>query len=122
MGVPSGWKRWPARHQKPDLVLLDVMIPQLDGLTFLMLPPRTATSVNAVVLLTGVSDEHTLNRARELGEGLSAQGPVYAGPFVECYSPQHRPEPARRVLGGWCDRSAHHRRKSLTVNSTPTAR
>jgi len=57
-----------ARNQKPDLVLLDVMIPQLDGLTFLMLfrEDRHFRDV-PVVLLTGVSDEHTLNRARELG-------------------------------------------------------
>lgn len=57
-----------ARHKRPDLVLLDVMIPQLDGLTFLMLfrEDRNFRDV-PVVLLTGVSDEHTLNRARELG-------------------------------------------------------
>ena len=57
-----------ARQHKPDLVLLDVMIPQLDGLTFLMLfrEDRRFRDV-PVVLLTGVSDEHTLQRARELG-------------------------------------------------------
>ena len=57
-----------ARRQRPDLVLLDVMIPQLDGLTFLMLfrEDRNFREV-PVVLLTGVSDEHTLQRARELG-------------------------------------------------------
>ena len=57
-----------ARHHRPDLVLLDVMIPQLDGLTFLMLfrEDRNFREV-PVVLLTGVSDEHTLRRAQELG-------------------------------------------------------
>ena len=57
-----------ARQGRPDLVLLDVMIPQLDGLTFLMLlreEPRFRQL--PVVMLTGVCDEHTLARAQELG-------------------------------------------------------
>jgi CheY-like chemotaxis protein len=56
------------RRGHPDLVLLDVMLPPMDGLTFLMLmreDPRTRDV--PVVLLTGLSDEHTTMRARELG-------------------------------------------------------
>lgn len=56
------------RRGHPDLVLLDVMLPPMDGLTFLMLmreDPRTRDV--PVVLLTGLSDEHTATRARELG-------------------------------------------------------
>jgi CheY-like chemotaxis protein len=57
-----------ARQNQPDLLLLDVMIPQLDGLTLLMLlreEPRFREL--PVVMLTGVCDEHTLDRARQLG-------------------------------------------------------
>jgi CheY-like chemotaxis protein len=57
-----------ARQNQPDLVLLDVMIPQLDGLTLLMLLREDPQFRQLpVVILTGVCDEHTLARARDLG-------------------------------------------------------
>lgn len=56
------------RNQAPDLVLLDVGIPPMDGLTLLALLRDEPEFRNVpVVLVTGHSDEHTLNRARELG-------------------------------------------------------
>jgi CheY-like chemotaxis protein len=69
VGVASAFEALAAaRHRRPDLVLLDVMIPQLDGLTFLMLLREDRNFRELpVVLLTGVADEHTMQRARELG-------------------------------------------------------
>ena len=55
-----------AKKLNPDLILLDVMIPPMDGLTFLMLLRENMNSV-PVILLTGLSDPHTIARARELG-------------------------------------------------------
>jgi CheY-like chemotaxis protein len=56
-----------AKRHKPDLILLDVMIPPMDGLTFLMLLREDGGSEVPVILITGLSDEHTVNRARDLG-------------------------------------------------------
>src|SRR5438067_12755369 len=55
-----------AKKLHPDLILLDVMIPPMDGLTFLMLLREDMNNV-PVILLTGLSDAHTLARAKELG-------------------------------------------------------
>ena len=57
-----------ARRQKPDLILLDVMIPPMDGLTFLMLL-RDALGASSIptILLTGLSDENTYARAQQMG-------------------------------------------------------
>jgi CheY-like chemotaxis protein len=57
-----------ARNEHPDLVLLDVMLPPMDGLTVLMLMREDPKLRQVpVILLTGLCDEHTVNRARELG-------------------------------------------------------
>ncbi len=52
----------------PDLILLDVMIPPMDGLTFLM---RVREDVRGrdvpVIVVSGLSDPQTTARARELG-------------------------------------------------------
>jgi CheY-like chemotaxis protein len=57
-----------ARRSNPDLVLLDVMLPPMDGLTFLMLlREEPAGRETPVILLTGLSDPHTVARAKELG-------------------------------------------------------
>lgn len=52
----------------PDLILLDVMIPPMDGLTFLM---RLREDVRGrdvpVIVVSGLSDAQTIARARELG-------------------------------------------------------
>jgi len=56
------------KERKPNLVLLDMLMPGIDGLTVLeqiKKDPRTAHTV--VIMLTVVQDEEKQNRARELG-------------------------------------------------------
>ena len=56
------------QRNHPDLVLLDVMLPQMDGLTFLMLLRDNPRGRDLpVILFTGLSDPHTIARAKELG-------------------------------------------------------
>jgi CheY-like chemotaxis protein len=52
----------------PDLILLDVMIPPMDGLTFLMRLREDARSREVpVIVVSGLSDPQTIARAQELG-------------------------------------------------------
>lgn len=56
------------RSLKPDLMLLDVGIPPMDGLTTLMLLKQEQPNLDTpVVLVTGFSDENTMARAQQLG-------------------------------------------------------
>jgi CheY-like chemotaxis protein len=54
---------------KPDLVLLDLMMPELDGITLLrMIRQHPQWETIPVIVLTGLPDENRLiARARELG-------------------------------------------------------
>lgn len=55
-------------HANPDLILLDVMIPPMDGLTFLMRLREDARGREMpVIVVSGLSDPQTIARARELG-------------------------------------------------------
>jgi twitching motility two-component system response regulator PilG len=57
-----------AKKSRPDLVLLDVMIPPMDGLTFLMLFREDPHGRDVpVILVTGLQDDNTIARARDLG-------------------------------------------------------
>lgn len=56
-----------AKKMHPDLILLDVMIPPMDGLTFLMLLRDEGGAGIPVILITGLSDQQTMQRAQELG-------------------------------------------------------
>jgi CheY-like chemotaxis protein len=55
-------------HMNPDLILLDVMIPPMDGLTFLMrLREDERQRELPVIVVSGLSDPQTIARAKELG-------------------------------------------------------
>ena len=53
----------------PDLIVLDLMMPQMDGLTFLrLLRHNHFWNETPVIVLTGHADEeHMLDQAREMG-------------------------------------------------------
>ena len=55
--------------QKPDLVLLDLMMPEMDGITFIRMIRRNPQwEMIPVIVLTGLRDDNLLiARARELG-------------------------------------------------------
>jgi PleD family two-component response regulator len=56
------------QNSPPDLILLDVMIPPIDGLTFLMRLREDAKSREIpVIVVSGLSDPQTMARAKELG-------------------------------------------------------
>jgi CheY-like chemotaxis protein len=56
-------------QQRPDLVLLDLMMPEMDGVTFLTLIRRDPRWRGLpVVVLTGADDkDHLISRAWDLG-------------------------------------------------------
>lgn len=57
-----------AKKTRPDMILLDVMIPPMDGLTFLMLLRDDPHGRELpVIVISGLDDENTCARARELG-------------------------------------------------------
>lgn len=52
----------------PDLILLDVAMPPIDGLTFLFLLREKSFGRDVpVIVLSGQADQNTIRRARELG-------------------------------------------------------
>jgi DNA-binding response OmpR family regulator len=55
--------------RKPDLILLDLMMPMMDGVTFLRLLRRSPLWKDVpVIVLTGVTDENRMvKEARDLG-------------------------------------------------------
>ena len=56
------------QQNPPDLIVLDVMIPPIDGLTFLMRLREDAKSREIpVIVVSGLSDSQTMARAKELG-------------------------------------------------------
>jgi two-component system OmpR family response regulator/two-component system alkaline phosphatase synthesis response regulator PhoP len=57
-----------SQESNPDLILLDVMIPPMDGLTFLMrLREEPKGREIPVIVVSGLSDHQTISRAKELG-------------------------------------------------------
>ena len=60
-----------ARNEKPDLILMDILMPEMDGYTAChVIKTDEATRDIPVVLLTAVA--HKLNK--QLGEALAADG------------------------------------------------
>jgi DNA-binding response OmpR family regulator len=57
-----------ALEHHPDLILLDVALPPMDGLTFLFLLRDKPCGRNVpVIVVSGQEDERTIRRARDLG-------------------------------------------------------
>jgi two-component system alkaline phosphatase synthesis response regulator PhoP len=57
-----------SNNSDPDLIILDVMIPPMDGLTFLMRIREDIKTRNVpVIVVSGLSDPQTIARAKELG-------------------------------------------------------
>jgi PleD family two-component response regulator len=69
VGAATAYEAFAAvNHSKPDLILLDVMIPPMDGLTFLMrLHEDIKDRELPVIVVSGLSDPQTISRAKELG-------------------------------------------------------
>jgi len=63
-----------AREEHPDLIILDIVMPKLDGFQFLDLL-RQYSSI-PVVVFTGVHDENKLNKALTLGANGYVMKPV----------------------------------------------
>jgi len=56
------------QHLTPDVVLLDFMMPVMDGLTFLEILRRSPQwQALPVILISGLSDPNSMARARSLG-------------------------------------------------------
>ena len=57
-----------AEHQKPDVVLLDVILPEVDGFTVLQtIKGGAETKDISVIMLTNLGQESDQNKAEELG-------------------------------------------------------
>lgn len=57
-----------AKQEKPDLVLLDVIIPQLDGFTVLEELKKDETTKNApVIMLTNLGTDEDREKGKSLG-------------------------------------------------------
>lgn len=57
-----------AEKEKPDLILLDVMMPRMDGLDVLRrLKDNPGTAAIPVLMLTATDDTESISRARDLG-------------------------------------------------------
>ena len=57
-----------ARSQKPDLILIDLMMPKMDGYTAcLSIKTDQATKEIPVVILTGIGNEFNKKFAQEMG-------------------------------------------------------
>ena len=69
IGAANAFEALAASNRGPlDLILLDVMIPPMDGLTFLMrLREDAAARETPVIVVSGLSDPQTTARAKELG-------------------------------------------------------
>ncbi len=57
-----------AEEQKPDIVLLDIIMPKMDGFTALKKMKKSPVAQNIpVILLTNLGQEEDIRKGRELG-------------------------------------------------------
>ena len=56
------------QHVKPDVILLDIMMPVMDGLTFLEIIRQSPQwQAVPVILMTAMTDSKSMSKARQLG-------------------------------------------------------
>ncbi|MGE5609649.1 MAG: response regulator [Bacillota bacterium] len=69
IGAADGDEAWALlRHAMPDLVLLDVMMPGMDGMTLLTkLREQPTLRELPVIMLTALSDDGRMDSAKRLG-------------------------------------------------------
>lgn len=81
-----------ARKEKPDLIYLDIIMPQLNGLDVLKkLKADQATSEIPVILLTNLPEEASADKAKALGA---------EDYFVKVdYEPEKLAEATKKILG-----------------------
>ncbi len=56
------------QHVSPDIILLDILMPVMDGLTFLeILRQSPQWEALPVILMTGITDDKSMKKAQQLG-------------------------------------------------------
>jgi DNA-binding response OmpR family regulator len=98
--APNGREAWAMMYQRPpDLILLDLMMPEMDGVTFLSMVRRNALTRDLpVVVLTGADDrDHLITKAWDLGVNDLVPKPDFTVADVVARIRQHLAEkgPAR---------------------------
>jgi CheY-like chemotaxis protein len=74
-----------AREQKPDVILLDVMMPRIDGPTTLaMLREEPSTANVPVIFLTAKVQQREVDRYRALGARGVIRKPAMMRPMQSC--------------------------------------
>src|SRR5829696_2882552 len=83
-------------HDRPDLVLLDLMMPEMDGVTFLSMLRRSLLWKDLpVVVLTGADDrDQLITRAWELGVSDLVPKATFGFEDLLARVRQHLPPPA----------------------------
>ena len=104
MKAQNGRDAWAMMyHERPDLVLLDLMMPEMDGVTFLQMLRRSALWHDLpVVVLTGADDKQQLiTRAWELGVSDLVPKSTFSFDDLLARIRQHMPaagaSPTRRI-------------------------
>lgn len=73
-----------AKEQKPDAILLDIMMPDMDGLKVLShLKADPETKDINVIMQSAISDELSMQKAKELGALDYLCKPILVEPLVD---------------------------------------
>lgn len=79
-----------AREEKPDVILLDMMMPVMDGLaTLAALRSQPATAETPVIFLTAKAERHEVDRMTPLGA---------AGVLLKPFDPHTLPDDVRALV------------------------